>query len=340
MTSLSICIPIYNCAEFVGQALDSILPQTDEQIEVIVYDGGSTDETPDIIGSYIKAWPNLHYERGNQRGGIDSDMAKCVSFAQGEFIWLFSGDDVMRPDAIKRALAWIENGDDVYLCEHTICDRDMVILRPYPMLSPNQTTCVDLSKPDERLEWFRCALTTEPFFSFISSLLVRRTKWQSGRLIESFNGSCWGHVARLCELASTGLRVCYVAEVWLDTRGNNDSFADRGMVNRYRIAIDGYHRIADTFFGHDSEEAFHIRRVIRNEFGVRELLYAKSLCKKNPQRENKQLLDQLVRMEYCDNLLANHLKKYIYFLTPSWIFVVSKMVYQLVKRARRIFRHA
>ena len=66
---ISICIPVYNCADFLGQALDSILSQTDEHVEVIVYDGGSTDETYTLMESYTSAWPNLHYHRGPHRGG-------------------------------------------------------------------------------------------------------------------------------------------------------------------------------------------------------------------------------------------------------------------------------
>lgn len=74
---LSICIPIYNCAEFVGQALDSILPQTSGEVEVIVYDGGSTDATPLLLKSYAREWPNFQYHRGAQRGGIDADRNTC-----------------------------------------------------------------------------------------------------------------------------------------------------------------------------------------------------------------------------------------------------------------------
>lgn len=336
---LSICIPVYNCAEFLGQALDSILPQTKELIEVIVYDGGSTDATPALLDTYVKAWPNLQYQRGAHRGGIDADMAKCASFAQGEYIWLFSGDDVMRPGSVKRALEWIDKGDDVYLCEHTICDREMVMLRAHPTMLPNQNTCVDFSNPTLRLEWFQRALTTEAFFSFISSLMVRREKWQSGRLIEEFNGSCWGHVARLFGLMASGLTVCYVAEVWLDQRGENDSFADKGIVNRYRIAIDGYHRLADHFFGHESIEAYHIRRVIRNEFTLSVFLHAKIQCMKNPTRENRQLLDTLFKMAYSDNSLEVTMTRYAYLIRPYWLLTAAKFAYQPIKKIRRMMRN-
>lgn len=326
--SISICIPVYNCAEYLGQALNSILHQTDKQVEVIVYDGGSTDGTRALMENYVSAWPNLQFHRGNDRGGIDADMATCASFAQGEYIWLFSGDDVMRPGAIQRALVWIENGEDVYLCEHTICNLEMLILRSYPMLAPNKPTCIDLSDPILRLEWFRRALTTEPFFSFMSSIMVRREKWQSGRFIENFDGSCWGHVARLFELMPSGLRVCYVAEIWLDQRGGNDSFSDKGVVNRTRIGIEGYHKLADVYFGHDSKEAFHIRRVIRNEFTLRSFLRNKCHCQESPQRESRKLLDELFFKAYCDTSLTSMLCKIFYRILPIQFIKLIRKVYQ------------
>lgn len=332
---ISVCVPVYNCADFLGQALDSILPQTGEQVEVVVYDGGSTDGTPSLMERYVSAWPNLHYYRGKSRGGIDADMATCVEFGQGEYCWLFSGDDVMRPGAVKRALEWIRLDKDVYICKHTICSKHMTIYHEHPVLYPDEQMQVNLYESSSRQDWFRHAATTEAFFSFMSGLIIRKAKWQDGQLPKDFDGSCWGHVARLFGLINTDLHVCYVAEVWLDQRGENDSFADKGVVNRYRIGIEGYHRLANSFFGHESIEAFHIRRVIRNEFGVMMLLKAKLACKKTPERENRELLNYLAIINYSDNSLGNVLKYKIYQAVPAWLFGLAYSAYMPIKRLSR-----
>lgn len=335
---LTICIPIYNCAEFVGQALDSILPQTGDGIEIVVYDGGSTDQTQAVMEDYTGKWSNLHYHRGNARGGIDADIVTCVNFAKGEYCWLFSGDDVMRPGAIKRVLEWIKRDADIYICKHTICNKKMVVSHEHPVLKPDQAFTVNLRNQNERQEWFRRAVKTEAFFSFMSGLVVRREKWLAGELPEAFNRSCWGHVARFFGLAASGLTVCYVAEVWLDQRGENDSFADKGLVNRYRIGIDGYHRLADCYFGHESIEAFHIRRVIRNEFSLLHLLKAKLYCFKYPQRENRQLLDELARMAYCDSSPTAKITLFIYFAMPYWLLAVAQLAETPARRVLRAMK--
>jgi abequosyltransferase len=335
---LSICIPVYNCSEFIGQALDSILPQTDRTMEVIVYDGGSTDGTPEVMESYSRQWPNLRYFRGAERGGIDADLVTCVSFATGEYCWLFSGDDVMRPEAVARAIEWLKLRQDVYICKHTICSKRMVFLRDHAVLAPDEVHMADLADSAQRIEWFRRAFTTEAFFSFLSGLIVRRQKWLAGTLPREFSNSCWGHVARYFGLIPSGLLVCYVAEIWLDQRGENDSFADRGLVNRLGIAIEGYTRLADHFFGHRSAEARHVRKTLRNEFTLLGLLATKKLCGTQPNREDVERLGRLVCLLYSDATPSALARRILYFATPYWLLQCVRLAYQPIKHVRRALR--
>ena len=135
--NISICIPVYNCANFLKHALDSILAQSDMQHEIIVYDGGSTDNTPAIMEQFVRNWSNLRYFRNTQRGGIDADLDKCVSLSKGEYCWLFSGDDVMRPGALKKVDELIKSNHDLYICKHTICNINMKFMYEYPVFKPD-----------------------------------------------------------------------------------------------------------------------------------------------------------------------------------------------------------
>src|SRR5262245_15429582 len=128
-------MPVYNCGAYLGQALDSILPQTTDDVEVVVYDGGSTDDTPQVVARYRKHAPRLRYHRAASRGGIDADLSSCVALAGGAYCWLFSGDDVMRQGALARAQETIRSGRDVYICQHTECDIDMVYRNDHPVLA-------------------------------------------------------------------------------------------------------------------------------------------------------------------------------------------------------------
>ena len=333
---ISICIPVYNCGAYLGEALDSILPQADDRVEVVIYDGGSTDNTTDVVRPYLAAAPHLRYHRGAARGGIDADMAKCVALASGEYCWLFSGDDVMRPGALPRAIDTIRSGHDVYVCQHTLCDIAMTVSREYPVLKPNRALTAELSDAGARREWFRRAANSEAFFSFMSGLVVRRAKWLEGRLIPEFDGSCWAHVARLFELIEGGLSASYVAEIWLDQRGDNDSFREKGIVDRVRLAIEGFNRIADRFFSHESVEAFHVRRVLRNEFSLKGFCYLKLLTSQGSFRSQRALLDRMVEEAYSDRTPETAVKKTIYRWAPPWAIRVGIVVWRLLRGRRAI----
>ncbi|WP_284451866.1 glycosyltransferase family 2 protein [Methylophaga thalassica] len=337
---ISICIPVYNCGDYLGDALESILPQLNEEIEVIIYDGGSTDQTA-LVGDKYQRQSDfaIRYYRSPQRGGIDADMAKCVSLAQGQYCWLFSGDDTMRLGALAFMKEQVQTGCDVYIATHTICDINMNILREHPVLNIDHKFQVDFSNEVERLSWFQAAVTSEAFFSFMSGLVVKRETWDSGRLIPQFDGSCWAHVARLLEISKHSLRVQFVTDILLDQRGENDSFLDKGVINRYAIGIQGYSNIANFFYGEDSQEAFHIRRVIRNEFRLRSFLSAKILTEFYPEIEKREVLDSLLKTAYMDKSIKNFFVKTVYTIFPKSVFLVVRFFYRAFKRINVKFKN-
>jgi abequosyltransferase len=314
---LSVPIPVYNFAEFLPETLDSILSQDcAEQVEILVVDGASTDGTPELMQRLCAGHPNLRYHRLPEKGGIDRDMAKCVELAKSEYCWLFSGDDIMSPGALRAILAEIESGHDVYILKHMECLKDMRPLMEYPVLEPDIPGVFELSDEAQRLDYFKRAKNSEAFFSFMGGLVVKRSAWNRLPLNSDFVGSCWAHAARFFELMKSGLSVKYTGRVRLQRRGENDSFSDKGLVRRYQLQVEGFHRLVDTFFGRDSAEAREVRRAIRSEFNRRLILILKVRCRDTPALESKQLLDHLVQVGYSDFNLTDAMTKLLYRWLP------------------------
>lgn len=334
---LSICIPVYNFGSYLGETLNSILGQMhDDNVEVLVVDGASTDNTSDVVFEFQKNHTQLKYYRLDEKGGIDADIAKSVDLARGEYCWLFGGDDLMAPGALERALHEISQGHDLYLFKHANYTLDMkLFLIEYPVLKLSKDSVFNLSDRTDRYRYFTLAQTTEAFFSFMGGIIIKRSQWCSVPLNQEFIGTCWAHAARIFELISTGITLKFLAASYVDKRGGNDSFVDKGIVNRFRISIDGYNKIGDTFFGRESIEAFHIRRVIRYEYPLRKFLYAKLLCEKNPISEDRDLLDTLVRKTYSDASMIAKLNRFIYWVLPVWLFSPAWYVYRRVSPKMR-----
>jgi abequosyltransferase len=303
---LSICIPTYNFGKFIGETLESVLSQIVEGVEVVILDGGSTDQTPTVVSALQTRFPALRYHRRGERGGIDRDMARTVDLARGEYCWLFSADDLMKPGSITRVLEEIESGLDVYLCGLTLCTCDMRPLKDHRILDAPSGMTFDLGRQEDRRMYFERAETTTAFFSFLGSVIFKKSRWDAIPLDEDFVGSCWAHVARMFRMIPLGLHVRYLAPALLWKRCDNDSFMDAGLIRRFAITIDGYYRLASTFFAHDSWEAAHIRRVVSAEFPPYVLAYAKLVSAGAPPQD-RVLLERLVETVYADASMRHRL---------------------------------
>jgi glycosyltransferase involved in cell wall biosynthesis len=109
---VSVIIPCYNAARWLGEAIESALAQTYKSVEVIVVDDGSTDSSLAIARSYGR---HIRVEIGPNRG---SSVARNrgLTLAQGEFIEFLDADDYLLPQKIERQVNYLESegGDIVY----------------------------------------------------------------------------------------------------------------------------------------------------------------------------------------------------------------------------------
>lgn len=99
---VSVLIPVYNCAEFVSTAIASALGQTFGQIEVIVLDNASTDETADRVAQFSD--PRLRYVRHTSNIGMVKNWNQGLSLAQGQYFVILCCDDYWHPEFLARAI--------------------------------------------------------------------------------------------------------------------------------------------------------------------------------------------------------------------------------------------
>jgi len=93
---VSVVMPAFDEERFIGEALDSVLSQTYEAVEVIVVDDGSTDRTSEIADTFgVRV---VHQERA----GHPTARNLGLSQARGEYWTIFDADDVMPPERIER----------------------------------------------------------------------------------------------------------------------------------------------------------------------------------------------------------------------------------------------
>src|SRR5260370_14490600 len=108
MIEISFCIPTLNRAKELEASLRSIISQADQRVEIIIVDGGSTDETLAVIETLKASFPQIYVYGSKSRSGVDRDILQSVAMAHGEFCWLFSDHDLLSPGALERALQLIQ----------------------------------------------------------------------------------------------------------------------------------------------------------------------------------------------------------------------------------------
>ncbi len=100
---ISIIVPAYNVAPYIRRTLDSILAQTLTELEVIIVNDGSTDETGAILEEYAAKDARVHPVH-QANAGVTAARLAGVAAAMGEWIGFVDGDDYIEPDMYARLL--------------------------------------------------------------------------------------------------------------------------------------------------------------------------------------------------------------------------------------------
>lgn len=109
---VSIVIPVFNGKGFIREAIDSVLSQTHPNIELIVLDDGSTDETFKIVDSYPK---ELFVREKQANIGQAATLNKGWGMARGQVVSYLSADDVLLPGAVEEALLALKINSDAVM---------------------------------------------------------------------------------------------------------------------------------------------------------------------------------------------------------------------------------
>ena len=126
---LSVIIPAYNCADTVGETIDSILAQDISFMEVIVVNDGSTDRTGDVLREYAQKEKRVRIFTTQNKGPAHA-RNYGIAAAQGEYIAFADSDDLLRPGMYAALLSLAEeNRLDVAACGYTmlLCELDVVL---------------------------------------------------------------------------------------------------------------------------------------------------------------------------------------------------------------------
>jgi glycosyltransferase involved in cell wall biosynthesis len=159
---VSIVMPVFNGARYIGAALQSAFAQEYRPIELIVVDDGSTDTTAEIVGSFKEV---IYLYQSNQ--GVSGARNKGISVARGEFIAFLDSDDLWTPNKLTLQIDW--------LLEHAHVGYVAARFRNF------------LEKGVERPGWIKEEQLSEEQVGGMPNLVVRRSVFEK---IGLFDAGC------------------------------------------------------------------------------------------------------------------------------------------------------
>ncbi len=101
---VSILIPTYNSAQFLDEAIESVVAQTFTDYEVIIVDNCSTDNTKEVVSKYLTD-KRFSYFRNDTNLGLVGNWNRCLELANGEYLKYLCADDKFHPEMLEKFVA-------------------------------------------------------------------------------------------------------------------------------------------------------------------------------------------------------------------------------------------
>ena len=193
---LSVCISTYNRAEWLDSSLGNWAtqyPTPHQNVELLVCDNASTDNTSDVVKPYQDR-PDFSYYRNEVNVGLLGNLREIAHLAQGDYIWILGDDDLLLPGAIERVLNTIKNHPQtalVYLNYAYTRENDARNIKDMAKFFREATPIVP-AEQDRNGPIREICVRNENFFTAIYTLVFRRdhalqaySQDTSGRLFSS-----------------------------------------------------------------------------------------------------------------------------------------------------------
>lgn len=113
---VSIIMPVYNSEKYLHESISSILNQTLKKFELIIIDDKSSDNSIDIIHSFIKKDNRIKLYINKENKGAASSRNLGISYSKGKYIALMDSDDISYSTRLEKQVSYLEENHDIGLC--------------------------------------------------------------------------------------------------------------------------------------------------------------------------------------------------------------------------------
>lgn len=110
---VSVIVPCYNLAQYLPEAIDSVLEQPYKNLEVIVMDDASPDNTREVAKAYKAKDPRVRYIRNRENAYLATTLNHGIQYSRGKYVIALDADNIMGPDALTPLVEALESTREI-----------------------------------------------------------------------------------------------------------------------------------------------------------------------------------------------------------------------------------
>jgi len=219
--NISFCIATRNRAGLLAETLESIISQATKEIEIIIIDGASTDNTTQIVHQFQQKFAGLRYIRKDINGGVDRDYSESAEFAKGLYCWFMSDDDLLKDGAVQTVLKQSQKGYDLVVvnAENRIYNLSKVLEERQLDIKEDR-----IYKSADNQNMF---VDTAKHLSYIPAVVIKRQVWNA-RNKELYYGTGFVHIGVVFQKVFEG-DILVIAKPLIMARQGNTSWTDKAF---------------------------------------------------------------------------------------------------------------
>lgn len=113
---VSVIMPTYNCAKYIGRSIKSVQEQTYQNWEIIIVDDCSQDNTKEIVDEYVKNDSRIQYHILEKNSGAAVARTVAMKLAKGSYMAFLDSDDIWMPNKLERQIKWMNDNGYSFSC--------------------------------------------------------------------------------------------------------------------------------------------------------------------------------------------------------------------------------
>jgi abequosyltransferase len=218
---LSICIATYNRSSYIAQTLESIILNLNNQVEVVVIDGASTDNTESVVLNFVNNYPNIFYYKLESKGGVDLDYDIAVQKSNGKMCWLFTDDDLMKSGSVEKVFQYLNADTNLIVVNAEVKDKSLENILTKSQLKVKNDVVVN------DIEINKLFVMTAQYLSFIGGVIISRKLWLS-RQRRMYYGTEFIHLGVIFQEKIPG-KLVIISNPYITIRFGNAQWTERSF---------------------------------------------------------------------------------------------------------------